>query len=179
MSWSKLFCCGAASLFCAASVLPAQAEETPPAKSEAASPLLPTAPLERAAVQASNAVGHLLDGAMELIGIRYRRGGSSPDTGFDCSGFVSHVFHETLGLVLPHSAREIAKSGEKIPRDDLRPGDLVFFNTMRRTFSHVGIYLGEHLFVHAPASGGEVRVEDMRSRYWARRFSGARRIESD
>jgi len=155
------------------------ADEALPAKTEPPILLLDSGPIVRVVSQAGDAVGNLLSGALDLIGIRYRRGGSSPSTGFDCSGFVDHVFRETLGLVLPRSAREIAKSGEKVRPDDLQPGDLVFFNTMRRTFSHVGIYLGEHLFVHAPASGGEVRVEDMRASYWAKRFTGARRIETN
>lgn len=159
--------------------LPAFADEAAPAYAEPAPLLLDTRPLEKAATKAGDAVANVLAGALDLIGIRYRRGGTSPDTGFDCSGFVDHVFHQTLGLILPRSAREIAKNSEKVPKDDLQPGDLVFFNTMRRAFSHVGIYLGEHQFVHAPASGGEVRVEDMRTSYWAKRFSGARRIETE
>ncbi|MDD5175251.1 MAG: C40 family peptidase [Sterolibacterium sp.] len=134
-----------------------------------------TSLLERASINANEAVS----GALELVGIRYRRGGTSPETGFDCSGFVSHVFREGLGLILPHNARAMSKTGEAVKKDELQPGDLVFFNTMRRTFSHVGIYLGDHLFVHAPASGGEVRVEDMRGSYWGKRFNGARRIAAE
>lgn len=114
--------------------------------------------------------------ALSFVGVGYRRGGESPDTGFDCSGLVRHVYRESLGLVLPRTSREISRAGESIHRDQLQPGDLVFFNTRRRGFSHVGIYLGEHRFVHAPASGGEVRVEDMRQVYWTKRFNGARRI---
>lgn len=114
--------------------------------------------------------------ALSFVGIHYRRGGESPETGFDCSGLVRHVFRESLGLALPRTSRDISRVGDTIPRDQLQPGDLVFFNTLRRGFSHVGIYLGEHRFVHAPASGGEVRVEDMRQRYWTQRFNGARRI---
>jgi cell wall-associated NlpC family hydrolase len=117
-----------------------------------------------------------LDKALDLLGIRYRWGGSKPETGFDCSGFVRHVFHEGLGLDLPRSAREQSRTGEPVARDELQPGDLVFFNTMRRAFSHVGIYLGDNLFVHAPRRGGRVRVEDMSGRYWTKRFNGARRI---
>ena len=116
---------------------------------------------------------------MDLIGIRYRRGGSSPESGFDCSGFVNHVFREGIGLVLPRSSKEMSKSGEAISRDELRPGDLVFFNTMRNAFSHVGIYLGDNQFVHAPRSGGRVRIEDIRDGYWTKRFNGARRVNSD
>ena len=114
--------------------------------------------------------------ALSFVGVNYRRGGESPETGFDCSGLVRHVFRESLGLMLPRTSRDISRVGETIQRDELQPGDLVFFNTLRRGFSHVGIYLGERRFVHAPASGGEVRVEDMRQNYWVKRFNGARRI---
>jgi cell wall-associated NlpC family hydrolase len=124
---------------------------------------------------ASNAQELVLH-ALTFVGVNYRRGGETPETGFDCSGLVRHVFRESLGLVLPRTSRDISRIGETVQREELQPGDLVFFNTLRRGFSHVGIYLGEHRFVHAPASGGEVRVEDMRQRYWTRRFNGARRI---
>ena len=126
--------------------------------------------------RATTTVQDALDQAVELLGIPYRRGGSKPETGFDCSGFVTHVFKQGVGLVLPRSAREQSKSGEKVLREELKPGDLVFFNTMRRTFSHVGIYLGHDQFVHAPRSGAEVRVEDMRDKYWKKRYNGARRV---
>ncbi len=124
---------------------------------------------------ASNAQ-ELVVRALSFVGVNYRRGGESPEAGFDCSGLVRHVFRESLGLVLPRTSRDISRVGETIHREELQPGDLVFFNTLRRGFSHVGIYLGEHRFVHAPASGGEVRVEDMRQSYWVKRFNGARRI---
>lgn len=114
--------------------------------------------------------------ALSFVGVNYRRGGESPETGFDCSGLVRHVYREALGLSLPRTSRDISRAGETIQTDELKPGDLVFFNTLRRGFSHVGIYLGEHRFVHAPATGGEVRVEDMRQNYWTKRFNGARRI---
>lgn len=113
---------------------------------------------------------------MSFIGIRYRRGGTEPTTGFDCSGFVGHVFRESVGLVLPRTAKEISKEGDAVKKDELKPGDLVFFNTMRRTFSHVGIYLGGGLFVHSPRVGGAVRVEDMSDKYWVKRYNGARRV---
>jgi cell wall-associated NlpC family hydrolase len=117
--------------------------------------------------------------AMNFLGVRYRRGGSSADNGFDCSGFTRQVFETSLGLVLPRRADEQAKAPGlvAIPRDELQPGDLVFFNTLKRTFSHVGIYVGDGKFIHAPRPGGEVRVEDMRFIYWAKRFTGARRAE--
>ncbi len=117
--------------------------------------------------------------AMNFLGVRYKRGGNDAVTGFDCSGFTRQVFETSLGLVLPRRADEQAKAAGlvKVKKDELRPGDLVFFNTLRRTFSHVGIYIGDGKFVHSPKPGGEVRVEDMRIVYWAKRFTGARRAE--
>jgi cell wall-associated NlpC family hydrolase len=115
--------------------------------------------------------------ALSLVGINYRWGGTSPQTGFDCSGLVSHVYRQIAGLVLPRDSYAMARLGTPISLDDLRPGDLVFFNTMRRPFSHVGIYLGEKRFVHAPSAGKTVRVVDMTEPYWAQRYNGARRID--
>lgn len=136
------------------------------------SPPPPVSFVDRATATAQD----VIDQALDLLGIRYRRGGSTPEAGFDCSGFVAHVFREGIGLILPRSSRELSRSGEEVAREDLKPGDLVFFNTMRRAFSHVGIYLGDNQFVHAPRSGGQVRIEDLRDGYWVRRFNGARRI---
>jgi cell wall-associated NlpC family hydrolase len=127
----------------------------------------------------SSSLESTLNGALDLIGVRYRRGGTSPDKGFDCSGFVGHVFQEGLGLYLPHSAKEMSKTGSPVTLAELKPGDLVFFNTMRRAFSHVGIYLGDNQFVHAPRSGGKVRIEDLGARYWVKRFNGARRVAAE
>jgi len=115
--------------------------------------------------------------AMNFLGVRYRKGGSTAETGFDCSGFTRHVFGTSLGLVLPRRADEQAAAPglATVRREDLRPGDLVFFNTMKRTFSHVGIYIGENRFIHAPSSGKDVRTDDLGFAYWAKRFTGARR----
>jgi cell wall-associated NlpC family hydrolase len=115
--------------------------------------------------------------AMNFIGVRYRMGGTSAETGFDCSGFTRHIFENSIGLVLPRRAVEQANAPGllSIGKDELKPGDLVFFNTLRRTFSHVGIYVGDGKFIHAPRAGGQVRVEDMRIAYWNQRFNGARR----
>ena len=120
----------------------------------------------------------LVVGALGLLGVGYRRGGNTPQSGFDCSGMVRYVFQNTLGLDLPRRAEEISRVGARVNRNDLKPGDLVFYNTLKKTFSHVGIYLGNNRFIHAPAAGGAVRVEDMSQTYWASRFSGARRIAS-
>ena len=114
--------------------------------------------------------------AMGFLGVPYRRGGNSAETGFDCSGFVRSMFEQTRGLLLPRRAVEQAAHTTRIDKKDLQPGDLVFFNTMRRAFSHVGIYVGDGKFIHSPRSGSEVRVEDMHQSYWQRRFDGARRV---
>lgn len=127
----------------------------------------------------TQAAGELVDQAMGYLGIRYRFGGTSPETGLDCSGLVMNVFRNAIGLDLPRTASEMARMGENIGRQELKPGDLVFFNTMRRAFSHVGIYLGDGQFVHAPSSGGKVRVENMANSYWSERFNGARRLIDD
>ncbi len=116
--------------------------------------------------------------AMGFLGVPYRRGGNSVETGFDCSGFVKAMYEQTIGLVLPRRANEQAAATQTIDKKDLQPGDLVFFNTMRRTFSHVGIYVGNGKFIHSPKPGAEVRVEDMGVSYWARRFDGARRVST-
>jgi cell wall-associated NlpC family hydrolase len=127
--------------------------------------------------KAGSVAGDLVVSAMNFLGVPYRRGGTSSEGGFDCSGFTRHVFENSLGLVLPRRAAEQAKSPELLPvkKDELKPGDLVFFNTLRHTFSHVGIYIGDNKFIHSPRAGGRVRVEDMRMAYWQQRFDGARR----
>ncbi len=117
--------------------------------------------------------------AMSLIGIHYRRGGTSPQNGLDCSGLVRYVFREANGTELPRTSAEMSKLGEQVDKSQLQPGDLVFFNTLKRTFSHVGIYLGDNKFIHAPSSGGAVRIESMDLAYWKARFNGARRIPED
>ncbi|WP_432731360.1 C40 family peptidase [Variovorax sp. W6] len=114
--------------------------------------------------------------AIGFLGVPYRRGGNTAESGFDCSGFVRAMYNQTVGHMLPRRAEEQAAATEKIDRDQLKPGDLVFFNTMRRAFSHVGIYVGEGKFIHSPRSGAQVRVEDMNGSYWQRRFDGARRV---
>lgn len=120
----------------------------------------------------------LLVNALSLTGVRYQYGGNSPESGFDCSGFVRYVYQQAANLSLPHGARAISQLGKTIPKHELQPGDLVFFNTLRSTFSHVGIYLGNNRFIHSPSSGGSVRVENMQDSYWQKRFNGAQRIET-
>jgi cell wall-associated NlpC family hydrolase len=153
-------------------ILAAAAASAPVATSE--SPIAKAPGLLR---QVHDRASEAVISAMNFIGVRYRRGGNSAETGFDCSGFTSYVFENSLGLVLPRQADQQAKAPGLIAvrREDLKPGDLVFFNTMRRTFSHVGIYIGDNRFIHAPSHGKDVRTDDLSFAYWAKRFTGARR----
>jgi cell wall-associated NlpC family hydrolase len=117
--------------------------------------------------------------ALSLTGIKYKYGGSSPETGFDCSGFVRYVFRNAANLTLPPTARAISQIGKSVKRDELQPGDLVFFNTLKSAFSHVGIYIGDNKFIHAPRTGAHVRVENIQQSYWASRFNGAQRLDKE
>lgn len=120
----------------------------------------------------------LIDTAMGFAGIRYRWGANDPAQGFDCSGFVQRVYQDALGLMLPHSAYSMSLQGKKVGLNELKPGDLVFFNTLKRQFSHVGIYLGDNQFIHAPRSGQSVRIDTLSDPYWGQRFNGARRVDA-
>lgn len=115
--------------------------------------------------------------ALLALGVDYRYGGNSPVTGFDCSGLVAYVYREALGIRLPHNTLAQSEAGVPVSLAELQPGDLVFYDTQKRPFSHVGIYMGNGQFVHAPKSGARVRVESLENSYWTRRFNGARRIE--
>lgn len=114
--------------------------------------------------------------ALSFIGVRYKWGGTSPDTGFDCSGLIRYVYAQITGQSLQGNAQEISRVGQSVDKSELQPGDLVFFNTLRKPFSHVGIYLGESRFVHSPSRGGNVEIVDMSQRYWRNRYNGARRL---
>ena len=136
-------------------------------------------PLQSARNAFGGKASELVMQAMGLLGVPYKRGGTSEEKGFDCSGFVRYRYEKSVGLVLPRRAEEQAKVTEEISRSELKPGDLVFFNTLKRTFSHVGIYVGDGKFIHAPRPGKAVRVDDMREAYWQKRFNGARRVQVD
>lgn len=124
--------------------------------------------------------GSIINTSMSFLGVPYRFGGNGvKDGGFDCSGLVRTVFEKAMGKNLPRRAAEQAAATRKISKDELQPGDLVFFNTMQRAFSHVGIYVGDNKFVHAPRTGTVVRVENMNNSYWTSRFNGARRVEAE
>jgi cell wall-associated NlpC family hydrolase len=128
--------------------------------------------------QVRDTASDLVISAFNYLGVRYRRGGNSVDEGFDCSGFVRYIFKNSVGLVLPRRADEQAQAAGVVPitADELKPGDLVFFNTLARAFSHVGIYVGDGKFIHSPRTGFAIRVEDMGKDYWVQRFNGARRV---
>lgn len=126
----------------------------------------------------SDKASELVFHSMGFLGVPYKRGGNSAETGFDCSGFVRAVYEQTVGHVLPRRADQQAAATQTIDKSELQPGDLVFFNTMKRAFSHVGIYVGDNKFIHSPRTGAEVRVEDMRVGYWQTRFNGARRVDT-
>ena len=146
--------------------------------------LLPRAALAApAAAAADRPVTRVLQSAQELaiyalglIGVDYRYGGNSPEHGLDCSGLVRYVFQEVVGVTLPRTSREMARLGGRVAPGDLKAGDLVFFNTRSSPFSHVGIYLGDDRFIHAPHRGGEVEIVAMSQRYWQQRYDGARRL---
>ena len=167
---------GLAAVFCAAAGLPwAHAEgdalgEWMSRNGRLGAPTTSAAPSRDAAAD-------VVIAAMNFLDRPYRRGGNSVESGFDCSGFTRHLFGQALGIDLPRRVDEQARHRALSPvqRDALRAGDLVFFNTLKRTFSHVGIYLGDGRFIHAPRSGAQIRVESLSTAYWARRFTGARR----
>ena len=114
---------------------------------------------------------------LEFVGVPYRRGGNTVESGLDCSGFTRLVFLDSNGIDLPRTAAEQANIGTKVSADELKPGDLVFYNPMRRAYSQVGIYLGNDQFVHAPKPGAEIRVENMHQAYWVSKYNGARRLD--
>jgi cell wall-associated NlpC family hydrolase len=166
----------AAALFVALLVLAGCASLPPVPVSTAPSPVEPAAGASPPPAAAGSNPQAVLT-ALGFIDAPYLPGGVSP-TGFDCSGFTRYVFEAAQGLRLPRRAQDQAQSAglPEVGRDALQPGDLVFFNTLHRPHSHVGIYLGRHRFIHAPRIGARVRIEDLRVPYWASRFDGARRV---
>jgi cell wall-associated NlpC family hydrolase len=115
--------------------------------------------------------------AISLVGSPYLLGGTTPEAGLDCSGFVGYVFKRAAGVVLPHDSLAISASAQPVEKSRLQPGDLVFFNTLNRAFSHVGIYLGDDRFVHSTSSRtGVVMISSLHEHYWRNRYDGARRV---
>lgn len=138
----------------------------------------PDAPSQKSAVAARLHGGaeDVVIFALGLLETKYRFGGRNPEAGFDCSGMVSYVFDRATGLRLSGSAADIARKGRAVSADEMKPGDLVFFNTLKRPRSHVGIYLGDGRFIHAPSSKGSARVrtDSLTEGYFASRFEEAR-----
>ncbi|WP_084628259.1 C40 family peptidase [Silanimonas lenta] len=146
------------------------------ARGEASTPRPLRSPRTSAPVPLDLRANDVLMQAMGLIGTRYRFGGSNPQQGFDCSGFTSWVFREAVGLALPRTAADqFAEVGTPVPRDALAAGDLVFFRQGRGRIDHVGIYVGEGRFVHAPSRGGRVRIDVLDEPHWQRSYRGAKR----
>ncbi len=137
-------------------------------------PSPPERPAERAAAPLSAKAQDVVLYAFSLIDTGYRFGGKNPEAGLDCSGMVSYIYGQAAGLKVSGSAADIARNGRPVPRQGLKPGDLVFFNTMNRSYSHVGIYIGDDRFVHAPATNGRIRIDSLGARYYAERFEAAR-----
>ena len=148
----------------------------PPALVEPASQKQANQPGRQTAAPRPNHAEALLQAQLSL-GVDYHYGGTSPVTGFDCSGLVAHVFLEAWNVRLPRTTSEQSQSGMPVSLAELQAGDLVFYDTLKRPYSHVGIYLGDGRFVHAPKTGARVRVESIKTAYWAQRYNGARRIE--
>lgn len=137
-----------------------------------AEPSLPARPA------ADSRLSEMLLYAISLSGTPYRYGGKTQQEGFDCSGFVAHVFKSTLNFLLPPNAAAMSRLGRNVSASELIPGDLVFFNTLANPYSHVGIYIGDDRFIHSPRSGRKIEIVHMQHRYWATRFDGARRLLS-
>jgi cell wall-associated NlpC family hydrolase len=165
----------AAGLGALAGNLPGQEPAAPVAEATPQPPEATAEPQQSKAAKLLRAGEELIIHAINLVGVRYKYGGADPDSGLDCSGFVQHVFKEAVGLALPHNAYSISLQGRRVTQTELQPGDVVFFNTLKRAFSHVGIYIGGNRFVHAGRSNQQVEVSELDS-YWAKRFDGARRL---
>ena len=133
---------------------------------------------QRSGSNSEDKMNELVMYAMSLADTPYHYGGKDPENGFDCSGFVDHVYQHSLGISLPRTSHELSRVGTPINHKQLQPGDLVFYNTQHSAYSHVGIYVGENKFVHAPKSGSRIRVEEMNEKYWQHRYNGARRIKA-
>ncbi len=150
-----------------------------PAATSTSLPQPPVAETQAMPEDGSQRMSGLVVAAMGALGVPYQRGGNGYESGFDCSGFVRALYQQNFGLLLPRRAAEQAAVTQGIPAEALQPGDLVFFNTLGPSHSHVGIYVGDHRFIHSPKPGAVVRIEDMRVAYWSRRFDGARRVIGD
>lgn len=145
--------------------------QNPPAQDAAAN-------AKKDAAVRKDEAGDVIMHAMGLLGVAYRFGGSNPNQGLDCSGFIQYVFKSSMRVNLPRTAAQMAKTGQEVERSNLKAGDLVFFNTRGFPNSHVGLFIGNDKFMHAPRAGKNVEVVSLSNKYWSARFNGARRIDS-
>ena len=130
--------------------------------------------------RSSDSADELIGSAMGLLGVAYRYGGTSASTGFDCSGFMQHIFRRSMGLNLPRTSAEQAKMGVGVSRGELQPGDMVFFRTMGRgRISHVGLYIGNDRFIHAPRTGKRIEITSLSNKYWNAKYAFARRVKKN
>ena len=125
----------------------------------------------------SGSADELIGNAMGLLGVAYRYGGTSASTGFDCSGFMQHIFRKTMQINLPRTSAEQAKMGVAVSRSELQPGDMVFFSTSRGRISHVGLYIGNNRFIHAPRTGKSIEITSLGNKYWNSKYVTARRVK--
>ena len=140
-------------------------------------PIRSDVPAPQPSASAGNA-DELIKSAMGLLGVAYRYGGNSARTGFDCSGFMQHIFRRTMGLSLPRTSAEQAKMGSHVNRSELQPGDMVFFRTAGRgRISHVGLYIGNNRFIHAPRTGKNIEITSLSNKYWNSKYAFGRRVK--
>ena len=164
--------------------VPAQAPQINFQPARAATPVVHSIPSASAvpvrASRSSDSADELIGSAMGLLGVAYRYGGTSASTGFDCSGFMQHIFRRSMGLNLPRTSAEQAKMGVGVSRGELQPGDMVFFRTMGRgRISHVGLYIGNDRFIHAPRTGKRIEITSLSNKYWNAKYAFARRVKKN
>ncbi|HGL9450729.1 TPA: C40 family peptidase [Neisseria gonorrhoeae] len=140
----------------------------------------PVLPVNRAPARRAGNADELIGSAMGLLGIAYRYGGTSVSTGFDCSGFMQHIFKRAMGINLPRTSAEQARMGAPVARSELQPGDMVFFRTLGGSrISHVGLYIGNNRFIHAPRTGKNIEITSLSHKYWSGKYAFARRIKKN
>ncbi|ENT0547955.1 NlpC/P60 family protein [Neisseria gonorrhoeae] len=140
----------------------------------------PVLPVNRAPARRAGNADELIGSAMGLLGIAYRYGGTSVSTGFDCSGFMQHIFKRAMGINLPRTSAEQARMGTPVARSELQPGDMVFFCTLGGSrISHVGLYIGNNRFIHAPRTGKNIEITSLSHKYWSGKYAFARRVKKN
>ena len=155
----------------------AKAPPAPSPKVEFSEPASSQSSSKRTAALSRREADELIGNAMGLLGVSYRFGGTSVSSGFDCSGFMQHIFRKTMQINLPRTSAEQAKMGVAVSRSELQPGDMVFFSTSRGRISHVGLYIGNNRFIHAPRTGKSIEITSLGNKYWNSKYVTARRVK--